>query len=60
MATCETVRIKRDNSDGHGDYTIVDKRHYDAETMDLWDEEAHIKKHTTKKAAKKKAAKKAK
>ena len=52
MANCETVRIARDNRDGKGDYTIIDKRKFDAETMELWADPS-IKKPVKKKVSKK-------
>jgi len=52
MARCETVRIARDNSDGQGDYTIVDKRRFDKKTMKLWEAPKPAKKKVSKKAKK--------
>ncbi len=43
MSIFETVRIARDNSDGLGDYTIINKRDV-KKGQKLWDEKAHIAK----------------
>ena len=56
MAIVETVRLARDNSDGLGDYTIINERDFDKKTMKLWDEKAHAAKAAKAEAAK--AAKK--
>ena len=50
MSACETVRVARDNSDGKGDYTIVDKRKFDPKTMEVWGQPKPAKKKRTKKA----------
>ena len=53
MAEVETIRIARDNSDGKGDYTIINAR--DQKPTDvIWPVVAAVEKKVSKKKARKK------